>query len=250
MRSFALLALSTLLFMSVLGGYVYAHWNDTVKINGEISTGRLEWDYVGWDAGRNTNTAMDFNIDASYFGDGPGNTGIIEIRLENVYPMSFGVVFLRVRNEGTIPVHVNFTVSMIATGPKCMELMDYVLLNPYFDAPHYGAPMELMDYGSDAVLWGPLYQGWTDPWTLPVSTWATMGSKSLEDISASGHVLKVVGSSTVMEYDYDAIIEPGECHEIPIWIGISEELQGHEELMNLDCDLAFTILYTATQAVP
>jgi len=77
-----------------------------------------------------------------------------------------------------------------------------------------------------------------------------MGSKSLEDISASGHVLKVVGSSTVMEYDYDAIIEPGECHEIPIWIGISEELQGHEELMNLDCDLAFTILYTATQAVP
>lgn len=250
MRSFTLLALLTLFAMSILGGFVYAHWDDSLRINGSISMGHLEWDYVGWDAGRNTNTVMDFNIDASYFGDGPGNTGIIEIRLGNIYPGAFGVIFLRVRNEGTIPVHVTFTVEMTAEDAECISLMDYVLLNPYFDAPYYGAPMDLTNYGSDSVLWGPIYQGWSDPWTLPVSTWDTMGEKALEDISASGYILKVPQSSTIMEYDYDAIIEPGESHEIPIWIGISEGLQEHEELMNLDCDVAFNIVYTAVQAVP
>jgi len=250
MRSFALLALSTLLLVSVLGGYAYAHWNDTLAINGSVSTGHLEWDYIGWDSGRNTNTVMDFNIDASVIGDGPGNTGIIEIRLVNVYPNAFGLMFLKVRNEGTIPVHVTFVVNMTATGTLCQELMQYVLLNPYFDAPYYGAPMDLSNYGSDWVLWGPVYQGWTDPWTLPVATWDTIGVKSLENISASGQVLKVPQGSTVMQYDIDAIIEPGEAHVIPIWIGISDEAQEHEELMDLDCDIVFTILYTATQAVP
>jgi len=250
MRSFALLTLSTLLFATVLGGYVYAHWNDSLAINGAITTGHLEWDYIGWDSGRNTNTVMDFNIDASIIGDGPGNTGLIEIRLENVYPNAFGLLFLKVRNEGTIPLHVTFSVNMTATDPLCQELMQYVLLNPYFDAPYYGAPMDLSDYGSESILWNNVYQGWNDPMTLPVSTWDTIGVKSLESTAASGHVLKVLQGSTVMQYDVDAIIEPNEAHVIPIWIGISDEVQEHEELMGLDCDMSFTIIYTATQAVP
>ena len=242
------MVLAALLLINATVSLTISHWDDEVAITGSMAMGHLEWDLTPTALGWNTNTVMEFDVDVDYEGDGPGETGLVAVDLENAYPMAYGTILLIVRNEGTIPVHVTFWVE--ADDPSC-PLLDYILLNPAFDAPFYNGEFDYSFYSIADVS-----AGWTDPWTQPVSWWdANHGDPStalaIEDITASGQVLKLDASSTtIMEYDDDNIIMPGEKHAIFIWIGISGDIQDHEELMGASCMPAFYIHYLAVQAVP
>ncbi len=242
------IVLAALLLITATVSLTLSHWDDEVMVTGSMTMGHLEWDLTPTALGWNTNTVMEFDVDVDYEGDGPGETGLIAVDLDNAYPMGYGTILLIVRNEGSIPVHVTFWVE--AADSSC-PLLDYVLLNPAFDAPFYNGEFDYSFYSIADVS-----AGWTDPWTQPVSWWdANHGDPStalaIEDITASGQVLKLDASSTtIMEYDDDNIIMPGEKHAIFIWIGISGDIQDHEELMGSSCAPAFYIHYLAVQAVP
>ncbi|MCE4618027.1 MAG: hypothetical protein F7C37_01130 [Desulfurococcales archaeon] len=233
------------------GGLALSHWTDQTAITGSMSSGTLEWDITPTALGWNTNTVMEFDVDVDYEGDGPGETGLIAVDLENAYPNGYGAILLIVRNEGTIPVHVTFWFD--ATAPSCTNdaLLDYILVNPAFDAPFYNGQFDYSWYSIAAIS-----AGWTDPWTQTVTWWNTNhGSMAtqlaLEDIMASGQVLKIdTSATTIMQYDDDTIIMPGEKHAIFLWIGLSDDLQEHEELMGESCTPAFVIHYYAVQALP
>ena len=243
--AFALLSLALL----AGGGLSLAHWDDEVQVTGSASMGHLEWDVTPTALGWNTNTVMEFDVDVDYEGDGPGETGLIAVDVDNAYPNAYGSILLIVRNEGSIPVHVTFWVE---PEPSCTSpILDYLLLNPAFDAPFYNGEFDYSFYSIADIS-----AGWTDPWTHSVNWWTTNhGTPStalaLEDITASGQVLKLdTTSTTIMMYDDDNIIMPGEKHAIFIWLGLSDELQEHEELMGASCNPAFYIHYYAVQAVP
>jgi hypothetical protein len=248
---FSLFAASALLAaaLSMGVGLSLAHWSDEVRLTGSASMGTLVWDLTPTALAWNTNTVMEFDTDIDDPGDGPGATGLVAVDLDNAYPNGYGAILLVVRNEGTIPVHVVFWVEPSASCAS--TLMDYVMLNPAFDAPFYNGLFDYDDYSTADIS-----SGWLDAWTHSVSWWtANHGTPaealSLEDIAASGHILKLpTGSTTTMEYDDDSIIMPGEKSAIFIWLGLSDELQEHEELMGVDCRPAFYIHYLAVQASP
>ena len=237
------------LLLAAAAGLTVSHWDDEVRVTGSMTMGHLEWDLTPTALGWNTNTVMEFDVDVDYEGDGPGETGLLAIDIENAYPNAYGSILMIVRNEGTIPVHVVFWVE---PEPSCTgDLLDYVLLNPAYDAPFYNGEFDYSWYSIADIS-----DGWTDPWTQPVSWWTTnhgtlADALAIEDITASGQVLKLNASSTTtMEYDDDAIIMPGEKHAIFIWIGISDAMQDREDLMGASCMPAFYIHYLAVQAVP
>ena len=227
-----------------------SHWTDEVKVTGTATMGHLEWDIaldaVTW----NTNTVMEFGVSRSSGGDGPGEAGLVNVSIYNAYPNAYGTLMLAVENEGTIPVHA---VIWVEPGDTTCPLMDYVLLNPAYDAPHYNGITSIYDYFSWSA---DVSSGWIDPWTHSVTWWITnhgdpSTAVAIEDITASGQVLKLNDdTSTEIVYDDDNIIMPGEMHVIFIWIGLSDDLQDHEELMGVSCRNAFYIHYVAVQAVP
>ncbi len=240
--------LIAILLLAVAGMSV-SHWQDQVAIEATVASGTLEWDITPTALGWNTNTVMEFDIDIDYEGDGPGETGLIAVDMDNAYPLAYGSILLIVRNEGSIPVHVTLWVE---PEPTCTgDLMDYVLLNPAFDAPHYNGEFDYTDYSIADIS-----SGWTDPWTHTVTWWTTnhgtmATAVTIEGIMASGQVLKLnTSSTTIMEYDDDTIIMPGEKHAIFIWLGISEDMQEREDLMGASCSPAFYIHYYAVQALP
>jgi hypothetical protein len=250
---YALAAIAAVAFAAFagLGGLSLAHWTDEVDLQGQASMGTLVWDIIPPRLPWNTNHTMRFSASVRDSGDGPGE-GEIDINITKAYPLAYGTLLLEVRNEGSIPVHVKFWIEPAPTGSCTNDaVLDYILLNPAFDAPYYNGINNTDEYSVASVR-----GGWTDPWTHPVSWWTSNhGSPatalSIEDVMASGKVLKLsVNSTTIVAYDDDAIIMPGEKHAIFIWIGISDALQDHEELMGASCQPAFTIHYIATQAVP
>lgn len=233
------------------GGLALSHWTDQTSISGSMSTGSLEWDITPTSLGWNTNTVMEFDVDVDYEGDGPSETGLISVDLENAYPNGYGSILLIVRNEGTIPVHVTFWFDQTAANCTDNSILDYILVNPAFDAPFYNSQYDYSWYSIASIS-----SGWTDPWTHTVNWWNTNhGTPStqlaIEDITASGKVLKLnTSSTTIMQYDTDNVIMPGEKHAIFLWIGVSDGLQQHEELMGESCTPAFVIHYNAVQALP
>ncbi len=232
-------------------GFSLAHWSDQVSLQGSASTGVLQWDVLPTLASWNTNHTMRFSVGVRDEGQGTG-VGSVDVALDNAYPLAYGTLVLKVENKGTIPVHVTFWVEAAPSG-SCDndDLLDYILLNPSLDLPHYTGQFNYNGYSVSIVA-----SGWNDSYTKPVTWWtANHGSPatavSLEDIMAGGHVLKLPNNTTtVMQYDSDNIIEPGESSVIFVWIGISDAIEGHEELMGTSCSPAFTIHYIATQAVP
>ncbi|MEB3765434.1 MAG: hypothetical protein GSR77_04645 [Desulfurococcales archaeon] len=250
----ASLGLLAVLTLTMVGpGLTVSHWNDQVKIEGSMSTGSLEWDITPTGLSWNTNTVMHFDAGVRASGDGPGQTGIIGINLVNAYPNGYGAYVFQVRNEGTIPVHVTF---WFETGTGCPgDLADYILVNPVFDAPFYNGEFDLLDYSIASI-----HDGWTSPYTRPLSWWlnnvnSMSTAMSLESNMESGTVLYTdTTSTTIMQYDTDNILMPGEKTIIFVWIGISDELQQHEEYMGESCgdayNPAFYIHYYAVQALP
>ncbi len=242
-------ALMAALLGLAAAGLTLAHWQDQVKVSGSMTMGHLEWDLTPTALGWNTNTVMEFDIDVDYPGDGPGETGLLAVDVDNAYPNAYGAILIIVRNEGSIPVHVTFWVE---PEPSCSgDLLDYLLLNPAYDAPHYNGEFDYSDYSIADIS-----SGWTDPWTHPVSWWTSNhGTPStalaIEDVMASGKILKLPDTSiTIMEYDDDNIIMPGEKSAIFLWLGVSDDMQDREDLMGASCSPAFYIHYYAVQAVP
>ncbi len=257
LRKISIIGLLLVTLAGLTGGLATSHWTDETQVTGSMAMGRLEWDITPTALSWNTNTVMEFDVDIDSPGDGPGATGLVAVDLENAYPQGYGTLMLIVRNEGTIPVHVTFwvdTSNANCTAPGNISatlLMDYILLNPGFDAPHYNGIYNYNNYSIADVS-----AGWTDPLTHSLTWWTSNhGSPStqisLEDIAASGQILKLNNTpTTIMEHDSDSIIMPGEKSVIIIWIGLSSQLQQHEELMGASCHPAFQIHYTATQALP
>ena len=237
--------------IGLAGGLALSHWDDSTQVTGSATMGHLEWDITPTALSWNTNTVMEFDVDIDSPGDGPGATGLVAVDLENAYPQGYGTLMLIVRNEGTIPIHVTFWVDTSVANCTDPALLNYILLNPGFDAPYYNGIYNYNNYSIADVS-----AGWTDPYTQNLSWWGTnhgspSTSLSLEDIAASGMVLKLNNTpTTIMEHDSDAVIMPGEKSVIIMWLGISSDLQEHEELMGASCMPAFQIHYIATQAVP
>jgi len=250
-KKITIASLMLLTLATLSGGLALSHWSDDTQITGQMSMGTLEWDITPTALSWNTNTVMEFDVDIDDPGDGPGATGLVAVDLENAYPQGYGTLMLIVRNEGTIPIHVTFWVDTTVANCTNPDLMDYILLNPGFDAPYYNGIYNYNNY-SIADVSG----GWMDLYTLPLTWWgAHHGTPttqiSLEDIARSGKILKLNATpTTIMEHDDDAIIMPGEKSVIIIWIGLSSDLQQHEELMGASCFPAFQIHYIATQALP
>ncbi len=250
----ASLGLLTVLALTMLGpGLTVSHWNDQVKIEGSMSTGNLEWDITPTALAWNTNTVMHFDVGVRANGDGPGSTGLIGVNLVNAYPNGYGAFLLKVENQGSIPVHV---ILWFENGTGCPgDLADYILINPVYDAPFYNSEYDLNNYSSVDIVAG----GWTSSYTKPLSWWlnnvnSMSSSISLESNMETGTILYSDPATTLIQYDTDNILMPGEFSIIFVWIGISDDLQEHEEYMGESCgdayNPAFYIHYYAVQALP
>ncbi len=299
-------ALAPLLILA-LGGLALAHWTDDVAVQGSVSMGYLIWDIETATLAGNTNHYMDFDWDVSDPGDdiAPGDpggpllgtyTGLIDARIKYAYPGAYGAAVVEAQNEGSIPVRIYVWVEPgpladptdPAYKPACATLLNYILLNPGYDALDHALNNDDDPLISDDVDVAGNFGGSIDPYdpgdynapervaggwdeflgyytgsgvnlTMSVADWITLtGSASnavpLESTHTSGNIIVI--SYGALSHDSDNVLEPGESTYIFVWIGFDnvsdDNLQDHEELMNTDCtsDVLFKIHYVAVQAVP
>jgi hypothetical protein len=103
-----------------IAGFAYAHWSETVTINGTINTGELCWEVtmvncVDKPGEKDYHCYDGFQGNCYWQGDKDvGNTSIqkkdshtIELNLTNVYPSYFTSASFYVHNCGTIPLIID-----------------------------------------------------------------------------------------------------------------------------------------------
>jgi len=109
-------------------GLAYAHWSETLFVNGEVDTGELDWEFVSnsfmckdvgndWtcdpytmanvrqltkDVGSTTGVLSDT--------DGDGDLDTLTVTLSNVYPCYYNELSVKVHNNGTIPLHTQSAI--------------------------------------------------------------------------------------------------------------------------------------------
>jgi len=136
MKRIGLLCLALVLALGTLG-VGYAHWMDTIYIEGQVTTGSLCWEFVQCsmvDEIPPTNPGGDAGV-PSYLADYTCNNGFagqnywhldknvgwgvqnitdngktLEVTLNNVYPCYFNSMSFYVNNCGTIPLKVDHVV--------------------------------------------------------------------------------------------------------------------------------------------
>lgn len=104
MKNMKLALLPMLLVLGLLmSGLAYAHWTQTIYVDGSVSSGILEVKVT-------SASHDDYGIDPGYDKD-VGSTEVtftdnrITVTIENAYPCYHVYVHFTVQNTGTIPVH-------------------------------------------------------------------------------------------------------------------------------------------------
>jgi len=117
-----------LMLALLIMGFAYAHWSQTLYIEGTAESGELDWELVGWsclDQGVDWHCRDGFAGPPPYFWldpkgkdvgsqeliphdtDEDGDYDTLEFNLYNVYPSYFTSVSVYVHNCGTIPLIID-----------------------------------------------------------------------------------------------------------------------------------------------
>jgi hypothetical protein len=107
-------------------GFSYAHWEETLFINGYVTTGTLDWQFTSWSAKDTTLGENDWHCREGFAGPPPlfwqgdkdvGNTTIqlidshhLRVNMSNVYPSYFNEIAVYAMNTGTIPLIIDRVV--------------------------------------------------------------------------------------------------------------------------------------------
>ena len=129
MQNKKLMAVPMLLVLAlVITGFAYAHWSETLYIDGTVDTGELDWGFVAWSCidggvdyhcrdgfagppplfwldpkGKNVGSCTLNPVDT----DGDGDVDKLELTLTNVYPSYFCSISVYAKNTGTIPLIID-----------------------------------------------------------------------------------------------------------------------------------------------
>lgn len=156
-------------FLIVLGisllGLVYAHWEATLYINGEVESGEVDWEFVpgsvihkdhglDWNAtffpGKGS-TTLDKDVGSTttvlYDSDGDGDYDILNVTLSNVYPWYWEHIAFELHNNGKVPIKVWRVIIRTASG-------NYTYYEINESELTQGEYLDLDDDGTyDIVLW-------------------------------------------------------------------------------------------------
>jgi hypothetical protein len=107
-----------LVFALVTVGFAYAHWSQTLIIEGSVESGEVDWEFVG--ASCSDTSGNDYNCRDGFAGPYPlfwqvdkdvGSTSVeiinphtVALTLTNVYPSYYTSVSVYAHNTGTIPL--------------------------------------------------------------------------------------------------------------------------------------------------
>jgi hypothetical protein len=173
-----------------LTGLAYAHWSDTVKIEGTIKMAHIRIKIISHKALLSKEVEEYSEIISEISGDGH----LLTLTCTNLRPCWYTWIGLKTQNEGSLPANVK-TPEYSFEPPDGFE--DYFETNHYF----YGPFPEKEDHGN------PIHEVWRD---------ATIGEELLEDGTPNFPI------------DHEEIVpftvEPGEKVVIWIWIHCSSEL--------------------------
>lgn len=108
-----------------MSGVSFAHWSETLYINGTVATGEVDVEIIGWhvveyedkDVGEYHGELIDL--------DGDGDYDKLRLDLWNLYPSYWIEVWIQVHNNGSIPVHIT-DFDLYGTG-------DNTYLESFFD---------------------------------------------------------------------------------------------------------------------
>jgi hypothetical protein len=125
----AILAIA-LITLSIVG-FSYAHWSAYLYINGEVSTGELDWGFIGWDC---MDHGVDYHSRDGFAGPAPlfwqdperkdigwqeiipvdtdqdGDIDTLYFNLYDVYPSYFTSMSVYAVNTGTIPLRIDSVI--------------------------------------------------------------------------------------------------------------------------------------------
>ena len=120
------IATITLIVLAIVG-FTYAHWSETLWLNGTVNTGELDWEFI---VASCLDVGVDYHCNDGFVGippywpdpegknigwqeltlqdsDSDGDNDTLLINLHNVYPSYFTEIRFYVHNCGTIPLKVD-----------------------------------------------------------------------------------------------------------------------------------------------
>jgi hypothetical protein len=123
MPNIKLAVLPTLVMLGLLmSGVAFAHWSETLYIDGSVSTGNLDWEYIG----ASTDRGLDIHCRDNFAGPPPlywrGDKDVefhwlwfndrhtLTVTMTNAYPCCCVTVNVNVRNCGSIPLIIDSVI--------------------------------------------------------------------------------------------------------------------------------------------
>ena len=103
---------ATLIIALGMSGVAFAHWSETLYINGTVYTGELdaEWSVHSiWDNEPPNKDVSGMTI-TPVDSDGDGDNDTLNIVISNAYPSIHYYAILDVHNNGSIPLHTYITI--------------------------------------------------------------------------------------------------------------------------------------------
>jgi len=117
----------TMVATLLLIGFVYAHWSETLMINGTVNTSELDWEFVSgsiihkdpadpatndWNCDPGFDDVHQIGKNVGYTTcelvdtDNDGDLDTMKVTLENVYPCYYEHIAFEVHNNGKIPLKI------------------------------------------------------------------------------------------------------------------------------------------------
>jgi hypothetical protein len=118
MQNIKYMAIPMLLVLALVTiGFAYAHWSETLYINGSVATGEVDWEFTAASSidpdGVNDYHCHDGFADGEFW-QGDKNVGYttavktdphtVTVTMHNVYPSYFVSISVYAKNTGTIPI--------------------------------------------------------------------------------------------------------------------------------------------------
>jgi hypothetical protein len=149
METKKIMATFAVLMVALMGvGYAYAHWTDTLLINGTINTGSINVKYTSV-------TCSDTGTDPDYTKDvGSCTTGISDdgktftFTINNAYPSYHFLVTIVIKNFGTVPVYPKSFTYQTSGNPQGADPVESWLTV----TPQIGWPVGQIDGGQSTTI--------------------------------------------------------------------------------------------------